>query len=713
MQKFFLVLSFFLTHTIIFSQSKDSGDKIKSKEGAIIEKLNDEDRDTLNNISQDLGGKIKSQDGAIKEKGKGQDKNTLNTDYYKIFYLDGNTVNVDTTLNIYKDYKFNFLREDSFDLISFVNSAHTYNKLAYNFKDFSKPSIGARGKHFHYFEKEDIGYYNVPTPFTEIFAKSTFEQGQILDMLVSINLTPQYNFTIAHKGYKSLGKYVNNRSRGNQFRFISNYKSKNQLSSWKFHFISQNIFNQETGGLDPDSIYFFEQATNYFVLDDFGNQIENEDGSFEMIEYDGYLDRSRLSAMLYSDGSLYSKRFFSDFERVIINSQEENTSILSLNYQFTHEYKKIKYNDPRNSNMFGDVLEFIIDDQSVSDQNRFIEQENKLTLSSNSKKLGEIKLSYSLTNWENNFKIYENQNIDGLNFHLNEDQSNISLDWKKMFRKYSFALNFNKSSKDDFKSDYISLNIKGEPIKNIKIQVGSSIIEKSPNFNFKLYRSAYESYNWFNQNLIDEKISNVNLKLAYKELLVLTADFNKIDNYTFFRESTNSLLGETDLKRLAVVNQADNKINYQSFKLFSKIDIGKFSFVNTARYQKKEQEVSADELSTLNVPEWITRNTIMYSADVFNKSLFIQTGITFNFFTNYYADYYNPLISEFVTQNYKEIGEFPRFDFFFNAKIQQTRVFIKVEHLNSSFTGYDYYSDPFSPFRDMSVRLGLVWNFFS
>ena len=83
-------------------------------------------------------------------------------------------------------------------------------------------------------------------------------------------------------------------------------------------------------------------------------------------------------------------------------------------------------------------------------------------------------------------------------------------------------------------------------------------------------------------------------------------------------------------------------------------------------------------LSTLNVPEWITRNTIMYSNDIFNKSLSIQTGITFNYFTKYYADYYNPLLSEFVTQNYKEIGDFPRFDFFFNAKIQQTRVFIKL-----------------------------------
>ena len=679
MQKFFLVLSFFLIQSSMFSQSDD-------KEG-----------------------KLKAREEAMKDKGKVEEKDTLNTDYYKIFYLDGRIDTVDTTLNIYKDYKFNFLREDSFDLISFANSAHTYNKLAYDFKDFSKPDIGARGKHFHYFEKEDIGYYNVPTPLTEIFAKSTYEQGQILDMLVSINLNPQYNFTIAHKGYKSLGKYLNTRSRGNQFRFSSNFKSKNDRSNWKLHFVSQNIFNQENGGLDPDSIYFFEQATEYFVVDNFGNQIIEEDGSYRMIEYDGYLDRSRLGPQIFAEGSLYSKRFFSDFNYALVKNKNQNLNTLALNYQFTHEYKKIQFKDQSKNLTFGDLDEI----EEVNDLSRFIEQENKLILSSNINKLGNFQFSYSITNWKNSFRIYENQSIDDLVFEIDPNQSNLSFDWKKIFEKYTFELNLNKSSKNSFKSDFISFNIKGNPIKNVNFEISSSIIEKSPNFNFKYYRSAYENYNWFNDNLHDEKISNINFKLSYKDLLVLTADYNEIDNYTFFGETTNALTGETDTKRIAVVNQSENKINYFSLKLFSKVDIGKFSFVNTARYQKKEQEVPLGNLATLNVPEWVTRNTIMYSSDVFNKSLFIQTGITFNYFTKYFADYYNPLISEFVTQNYKEIGEFPRFDFFFNAKIQQTRVFIKVEHLNSSFTGYDYYSDPFSPFRDMSVRLGLVWNFFS
>ena len=57
MQKFFLVLSFFLIQSSIFSQSND------------------------------LEGKLKAQQEAMKDKSKVEEKDTLNTNYYKIFYL--------------------------------------------------------------------------------------------------------------------------------------------------------------------------------------------------------------------------------------------------------------------------------------------------------------------------------------------------------------------------------------------------------------------------------------------------------------------------------------------------------------------------------------------------------------------------------------------------------------------------------------------------
>ena len=192
MNRFFLVLIFFSSPLIIFSQDEMTDEEV-------------------------LRGKEQLKQETEK---KSEIKDSISITDYKYFFSNGIEKSVDTTLTIYKDYKFNFLRRDDFELLSFANVGQTYNKLGYNFNErFRLPQIGAKAKHFNYFEKEDIQYFNVPTPYTELFAKSTFEQGQILDAIVSLNLTPQYNFMIAHKGYKSLGKYQSVRARGNQFRF--------------------------------------------------------------------------------------------------------------------------------------------------------------------------------------------------------------------------------------------------------------------------------------------------------------------------------------------------------------------------------------------------------------------------------------------------------------------------------------------------------------
>ena len=682
MYKTFLVLIFFSFPLIIFSQQGMTDDEI-------------------------LRGKEQLKQETQKKSEKKDSIPIIPITDYKYFFSNGIERTVDTTLTIYKDYKFNFIREDDFELLSFANIGHTYNKLGYNFTDELKlPQFGARAKHFSYFEIEDIPYFNIPTPYTELFAKSTFEQGQILDALISLNLTPEYNFTLAHKGYKSLGKYVNSRSRGNQSRFSSNYVSKNNKTIWRLHFTSQNIFNQETGGLDADSIYFFEQAPDYFVLDDKGDQIINDDGTYEMIYYDGYLDRSRLGAWTFAESNLYSKRFFSDFKKTIINSKNE--PLLAIGYQFTHEYKKIEYIDQSTTSfLYGDK-----NDGAVLDRSRLYFQENKIYLESFINKLGKFNIGLSLIKWENLYDDYEGA-LSDLVLKIDKQQTNLNIKWNKRFSKLNFDIEFNKSTNDELASNFLKFEINSNPLRNIETSIRLSNSTRSPNLNFILFRSIYNNYNWYNQNLKDQETSNAHFNIAYKDLIKISADYFIIDNYTYFKETSSTLTGESDKKRLALPFQASNQINYYKIKLENHNRVGKFALINTAQYQNKEEtELEYNELMTLNVPEWITRNTLLYSTDLFNNSLFLQTGVTFNFFTKFYADYYNPLLSEFVTQNYKEIGEYPRFDFFVNATIQQTRIFIKVEHLNSSFTGYDYYSDPFNPYRDLSVRFGVVWNFF-
>ena len=56
------------------------------------------------------------------------------------------TTFVDTTLNVKRDYKFNYLRKDNFNLMPFSNVGQSYNTLIYSFNDLGlMPSFGAVG----------------------------------------------------------------------------------------------------------------------------------------------------------------------------------------------------------------------------------------------------------------------------------------------------------------------------------------------------------------------------------------------------------------------------------------------------------------------------------------------------------------------------------------------------------------------------------------
>ena len=72
---------------------------------------------------------------------------------YLIITRENDTIQVDTTLSIIKEYKFNYLRRDNFELLPFSNMGQTYNSLSYNLKSSEiLPQIGATAKHFNYME---------------------------------------------------------------------------------------------------------------------------------------------------------------------------------------------------------------------------------------------------------------------------------------------------------------------------------------------------------------------------------------------------------------------------------------------------------------------------------------------------------------------------------------------------------------------------------
>ena len=172
---------------------------------------------------------------------------------YKIISRKGDSTHVDTTLTIQKEYKFNYLRKDYFELLPFNNMGQTYNTLSHNMSSQSTlPRFGTKGKHYNYMSVDDINYYHVPTPLTELMFKSNFEQGQLLDAFFTTNTSEQFNFSIAYKGMRSLGKYQHILSSTGNFRFTTSYHTKNKRYQVRAHMVTQDILNQENGGISEE-----------------------------------------------------------------------------------------------------------------------------------------------------------------------------------------------------------------------------------------------------------------------------------------------------------------------------------------------------------------------------------------------------------------------------------------------------------------------------
>ncbi len=231
---------------------------------------------------------------------------------YKIMYLNESVKTVDTSLTIFKDYTFNFLREDYFELLPLPNMGEGFNKLGYNFHEEKiTPDFGARVKHFGYFEADDIPYYSVPSPLTELFFKSTFDQGHHLDALVTLNTSPRFNFLIAYRGFRSLGSYSSSKSTASQFRFSSQYESYDKKYRLRLHHTSQKLGNDVNGGLTNDSVYFFENSPNFAIVNPETGEVEVDVNGETLYEnYGGFMDRTRLRTQIIAENILSGKKVF-------------------------------------------------------------------------------------------------------------------------------------------------------------------------------------------------------------------------------------------------------------------------------------------------------------------------------------------------------------------------------------------------------------------
>jgi len=631
----------------------------------------------IKKLSKRPGGRANNDSS---ETSKLSDRERPPVDLYKLISLENDTTYVDTTLSIDKLYQYNYLRKDDFELVPFHNVGLTYTQLTQKFNNQSIfPDVGINAKRFNVLSADDIRYYHVPTPLTELYFKTTFEQGQNVDAFFTSNISKQFNLSIAYKGLRSQGYYQNALASTGNFRMTTSYQSKDKRYLMRSHFVSQDISNQENGGLTPTAVeQFVDQVPEFDNRPSLGVEFEDAE-------------------------SLYlNRRFFVDQSYAIKKSVDSlKTSSLKVKHRLNFSDHEYSYKQKQANDLFGESYE----NQLIKNNLEHQVIHNRLSLNYTNKLLGEIALEAGhryFTYGYDRLILLENQEIPNL---LKGDVVSIGGKFKKKIGGFQV----DASANANISGDYDGYQFTGRAHINVKDSINASagikIVDRAPDMNFQMYQSDYVNYNWFN-SFSNQKKQKLFAELNTEKYGNYSASITQIQDYTYFGfENVDDDALEVD--SLAQPFQAGATLRTWKLKARKDFRVGKFSLANTIMYQNV-----SDGREYYNVPEFVSRNSLFYEDYWFKNALYLNTGLTFKYFTEFTADAYDPVLGDFVVQNDVNIGGFYTLDFFFNAKVKQARIFFVMENFPTIFKGNTNFSAPNYPYRDFRIRFGLVWNFF-
>ncbi len=588
---------------------------------------------------------------------------------YLIISQSRDTSYVDTTLSVEKQYKFNFRRKDNFEYLAFANSGQTINYLSVQSDSQSiLPTPGFRAKIHQMFQPDEVFYYHVPTPLTEMYFKTAFQQGQSTDVLITANLSPRMNYAIAYRGHRSLGHYQHSLSGVSQLRFSTWYENPNRRYRLRFQMANQKIEQQENGGLDDLSL------RNY----------TNKITEFE--------DRARLSVKFQNATNFFTgKRYLLEQDyALIMTSDSIPLPALRLGYRIQADSQRHTFDQQAAIDEFGSLAEGYT---TPKDKLHYTNKRHDVYALFEQPKWGQIEayasaLKYSYNNVHTSLDHEVNESgiaVGGkLGFSLQDSQ------WK---------FHFEQSADDNLLGSFAQLTASFPKIVKVNLQGGFRWETYSPRFTLLNYHSSYSSFIW-QKSMLKTKRSTFFSSLDVPKLGLFSVSLITLDNYGYFQQS----LGKGSL--FVTPEQWDETIHLLKARWDNRLSLGVFSLDTNIQFQQ------VDDNAPIHLPDLLGRSTVSYADEWFRKAAFVQIGATVKYYSSFYADAYSPILSDYVVQDAIKIGGEPLFSAFFNAKIRQTRLYFNADNLGAAWNGNNRLAAPNHPYRDFILRFGIVWNFF-
>jgi hypothetical protein len=569
---------------------------------------------------------------------------------------------VDTALSFFQNY---FPKQNTYD---FYTENAVYGSFAKKLRleinnDFPIHAYSNAYQRYLY-DFDDVAYYELKSPFSEMYYKTVFGTYETFNTKLYQNIGKNINLGFQYNTLGGPGKYLNQSVRHNNFVFNALIRSNNQRYLLMPVFIHNQVKGAENGGIRNDSIFENNIESNRDAIGVWLPSAQNEfiQNKFRLKQYFFLRKQSIPDSMITAppDG-------------------------LAISHSFSFENNKRMYSSDAQDSLFYE--NFYIDPVTTFDSLRLQTISNEFILSNYTTKdsLGQKNTQYYLkaTHY---YQLLSDAFLTNTFAHM-EFGGGFSFPLIKSFR---LASDVSYLMGDYADGDYrISLSLHK---KTIQHNYGLSLMQKKATAS---YFDAYFTSNHFIWNRAWKQQNFSKFSAFYEsKSLMFRVDAFMFSDYLYYNQE-------------AMPTQADEDFYLLQAELgFHK----KFPKAWETKHRLLYQESFAADY--IRVPQLQYKGGISYSFHLFDKALYMQSGLDLHYVSSYYADAYMPATAVFYLQDDKKIDHQLFVDVYLGFKIKRARIFVKYAHANAGLFGYNYYAVPHYPLQDASINLGLSWMFY-
>lgn len=549
------------------------------------------------------------------------------------------------------------------------------------------------------FTLAETRFYNTTRPYSEIGYMIGSVAEQMIHLLHTQNIKPNWNASFQYRLINSPGTFQNQNTNHSNYRFTSWYQSKNKRYQNFFVLVGNKLISGENGGIKINGNYLdsgaysdsrfniptqlgpLQQASRNFFSTNIATGTFNTNATYLMRQQ---YDLGQKDSIVVNDSTVIPLFY----PRVRF---EHTVSYNTYKYRFKDNYTDTSYYKNNYS------INFLSQPDTFFRRDFWKELLNDFSVyqfpdAKNSQQFIKVGASFQTLQGDFDTGLVKNSYT---NLWLHGEYRNKTRDRKWDIEALgSFYLSgYNAGDYHGF------ISLKRLISQRFGyLQVGFENVNRKPSFVFNTISSFYlDQPKDFNK---ENTLHFFGALEKPQQQLKVTGDYFLLSNYSYFKDYFN-------VEQIAALFNVLRITVEKDFKL----DKRGWHWRTWVVFQQKAGNAA------LNLPLLFTRNQLAYDGNFGFKNLTISTGVELRYFTPYKANNYSPLQGQFFYQDKEKISmRFPELSAYVHFRIKSITIYGRLENLNSlniqkgGFTGNNILVSSY-PSPGMQLRIGIFWSF--